>query len=174
MPEEKSFRNSAEPKASRPYMPGYGLLDAQSGKGLLPLSWAVERLAEGHNYWVATTRPDGRPHAMPVWGVWFEDRFYFSSGEQSRKAKNIAEDPRCVVGTERGTDAVVIEGVAELVMEEAVRRRFAELYSRKYQWDMEGFGEPIYAVRPSVVFGLTSSLVETATRWVFDEENRRT
>ena len=59
MPEKEPF----EPKASRPYMPGYGILDAQSGKGLLPWSWAVERLSDGHNYWVETTRPDGRPHA---------------------------------------------------------------------------------------------------------------
>lgn len=168
MPEEKPF----EPNASRPSMPGYGILDAQSGKGLLPWSWAVERLSDGHNYWVATTRPDGRPHAMPVWGVWFDNRFYFSTGEQSRKARNIAENPHCAVGTERGTDAVVIEGVAELVTGEAVRNRFAKLYGQKYKWDLTGFDEPIYAVRPSVVFGLTSGLAETATRWVFDEEDQ--
>ena len=55
-----------QPKASRPHMPGYGILDANSGKGLLPWSWATERLAKARNYWVATTRPDGNPHAMPV------------------------------------------------------------------------------------------------------------
>jgi general stress protein 26 len=170
MPEEKPF----EPKASRPYMPGYGIVDAQSGKGLLPWSWAVERLSEGHNYWVATTRPDGRSHAMPVWGIWLDNRFYFSTGAQSRKAKNIAENPQCVVGTERGTDAVVVEGEAELVIEEGARKRFAEIYSKKYNWDMTGFDEPIYAVRPSVVFGLTLGLAETATRWVFDEEKGQT
>jgi len=60
----------AEPSASRPYMPGYGLLDAAQGAGLLPWSWAVERLQRSHDYWVATVRPDGRPHVMPVWGVW--------------------------------------------------------------------------------------------------------
>ena len=170
MPEKEPF----EPKASRPYMPGYGILDAQSGKGLLPWSWAVERLSDGHNYWIATTRPDGRPHAMPVWGVWFDNRFYFSTGEQSRKARNIVENPQCVVGTERGTDAIVVEGTAELITDEAVRKRFAEFYSEKYQWHMTGFGEPIYAVRPPVVFGLTLGLAETATRWVFDEEERQT
>jgi len=42
-------------------MPGYGLPAADKGKGLLPWEWAVERLTESHNYWVATTRPEGRP-----------------------------------------------------------------------------------------------------------------
>ena len=71
----------AEPTASRPYMPGYGLLDATLGTGLLPWSWAVERLTRSHDYWVATVRPDGRPHVMPVWGIWMDDALWFSLDE---------------------------------------------------------------------------------------------
>ena len=97
-----------EPRASRPHMPGYGIADATSGKGLLPWSWAVERLTKARNYWVATTRPDGNPHAMPVWGVWIDDAFYFSTGTQSRKARNLAENPRCVIGCEIGPDQVIV------------------------------------------------------------------
>ncbi len=41
---EQSVPKRADPRASRPYMPGYGILDAASGKGLLPWSWASERL----------------------------------------------------------------------------------------------------------------------------------
>ena len=74
----------AEPKASRPDMAEYGLLDEHSGTGLLPWSWAAERLAQSRNYYVATARPDGRPHAMPVWGIWLDDVFYFSTATGSR------------------------------------------------------------------------------------------
>jgi hypothetical protein len=80
---------SKGPKASRPYMPGYGILDAKSGSGLLPWSVAVERLTEARNYWIATTRPDGRPHAMPVWGslarrsVLLQHRTAVAKGTQS-------------------------------------------------------------------------------------------
>jgi pyridoxamine 5'-phosphate oxidase-like protein len=62
-----------EPKPSRPYMPGYGTKSPTEGRGLLPWSWAEERLAQSHDYWVATVQPDGRPHLMPVWGVWDGD-----------------------------------------------------------------------------------------------------
>lgn len=169
MPAGGSSRNNPTPTADRPYMPGYGVADAKSGKGLLPWNWAVDFLSKGRNYWVATSRPDGRPHAMPVWGVWSEDKFYFSTGIQSRKARNIAKDPRCVVGTEHELDAVVVEGVAELVADKAVIRQFAEAYARKYDWDMAGFEEPIFVVHPQVVIGFTTGLEETATRWSFDK-----
>ena len=60
----------SEPRSGRPHMPGYGILGPDGGTGLLPWSWAEERLRDSRNYWLATVRPDGRPHVMPVWAVW--------------------------------------------------------------------------------------------------------
>lgn len=152
-------------------MPGYGILDADKGKGLLPWSWATERLVKAHTYWVATTRLDGAPHVMPVWGVWLDDVFCFSTGNQSRKARNLAENPRCVIACELGEDQIILEGVAEVVVGSELNRRFAQAYGPKYDWNMEGFDEPVYSVRATVVFGLTTSAGEftgSATRWTFD------
>jgi hypothetical protein len=82
-----------EGTASRPrFAPGYGISD--DAEGMLPWSWAVERLTAGRNYWVATTSPDGRPHAMPVWGVWLDDGLWFGTSGRSRKGRNLARDPR--------------------------------------------------------------------------------
>ena len=172
MSSDTSADRSSGPRATRPYMPGYGVVDAQSGKGLLPWNWAVELLTNARNYWFATTRPDGRPHAMPVWGVWLVNRFYFSTGGQSRKAKNISSNPRCVVGMDRDLDAVVVEGLAGLAAGEKLRQQFIDAYASKYDWDMAGFEEPIFVVRPLVVFGFAEGLEETATRWIFEEAGR--
>jgi hypothetical protein len=38
------------PQVSRPYMPGYGILGPDEGSGLLPWSWAAERLSHARNY----------------------------------------------------------------------------------------------------------------------------
>ena len=57
-------------------MPGYGV--PKSSKGLLPWKWAQDRLVKSRQYWIATTRPDGSPHVMPVWGLWLDSVFYFS------------------------------------------------------------------------------------------------
>ncbi len=62
MPAKKTPRKKTEPKASRPHMPGYGL--PKGRKGLLPWKWALERLQNSHNYWIATTRADSSPHVM--------------------------------------------------------------------------------------------------------------
>ena len=60
----------------------------------------MERFQKSHNYWVMTVRPDGRPHAMPVWGIWLDGRYFFSTARTSRKASNLAENANCVVCTE--------------------------------------------------------------------------
>jgi nitroimidazol reductase NimA-like FMN-containing flavoprotein (pyridoxamine 5'-phosphate oxidase superfamily) len=161
-------------------MPGYGIQDAKSGKGLLSWRWAEERLEKGRTYFISTADASGKPHLMPVWGVWFCGAFFFSTGDRSRKAKNLARDSRCSIATEidfqrkpktKGTvkDAVILEGTAELLKESRVQKKFSLLYEDKYGWDMEGFSEPIYRVRPNVVFGLTNQFNLTATRWTFNE-----
>jgi nitroimidazol reductase NimA-like FMN-containing flavoprotein (pyridoxamine 5'-phosphate oxidase superfamily) len=169
MSQKTGSERQPAPRATRPHMPGYGIAAAEAGQGLLPWDWAVERLSKGYTYWLCTTRPDGRPHAMPIWGIWLDDAFLFSTGRQSRKARNLQANPCCVVGVEVESDSVVVEGTAEEVEDQQLLQKFAKNYQAKYEWDMEGFEEPVFAVRPSVVFGLTLDLVENATRWTFDQ-----
>ncbi len=95
-------------------MPGYGIVGADEGSGLLPWSWAVERLRAARNFWVCTVRPDGRPHAMPVWGAWSGEALLFSSAVPSRKMVNLRLNPQVVVTTEEAENPVVIEGRAEI------------------------------------------------------------
>src|SRR6266571_26739 len=134
----------AQPRAGRPHMPGYGILDANSGKGLFPWSWATERLTNAGTYWIATVRPDGRPHVMSVWGVWLDDAFYFSSGMQSRKVCNLAGNSQCVITCEVGEDQLIVEGIAEQDSDGEARQKFCDAYQAKYDWDMEGFSEPFF------------------------------
>ncbi len=161
------------PEPSRPYMPGYGILDVNSGTGLLPWSWAAERLSKSRNYWVATARPDGQPHSMAVWGVWLDETFYFSTGTRSRKARNLAADPRCVICPERANEAVVLEGVAQEVTDPSVLRQFKEVYDTKYQWDIDTSEGGIYGVRPQVAFAFIENADDfpsSATRWRFQDD----
>ncbi len=179
MPQQHKPRRHTEPRASRPYMPDYGVPDVQSGGEMLTWSWATEHLVHAHNYWIATTRLDGQPHMMPVWGVWLDETFYFSTGRQSRKARNLAVNPRCVVCPEHADEAVIVEGSAEQVSDPALLRRVADAYSAKYQWpieptqdgvrDQHGNEGPVFAVRPQVVFAW-HEFPQDATRWIFDAD----
>ena len=156
-----------EPEATRPTVPGY----AFSGKktGLLPWRWAAERLKKSRQYWIATTRPNGAPHLMIVWGVWLEDSFWFSTGAMSRKARNLSANPRCVIGTDDAGEAVILEGTVDVIdVRQAEFARFATAYEKKYSWNVREMMQPVYHFRPSVGFGLFErKFDQTATRWSF-------
>jgi len=61
-----------EPLPSRPHWPDALEKTPAGDAGLKHWSWALERLEKSHNYWIATSRPDGRPHLMVVWGIWWK------------------------------------------------------------------------------------------------------
>ncbi len=103
-------RRDEEPKTSRPFMAGYGVPD--SLEGALLWSWAEERIAKSHNYWLTTVTPDGAPHTMLVWGIWLDGAYYFSTSATSRKARNLQHNSNCVVCNENAEEAVIVEGVA--------------------------------------------------------------
>jgi len=173
MPAKKPAKKKAEPKVGRPHMPGYGV--PESSKGLLPWSWAKQRLKKSHNYLISTVRPDGSPHTMVVWGLWQDGRLLFSTGGKSQKARNLGRNPNCIVCTEQANEAVIVEGVAEIA-DVSARRKFLETYTRKYKFDMSSMEEdilsmkePVFAVGPKKAFGLYEKHFQgKSTRWQFN------
>jgi nitroimidazol reductase NimA-like FMN-containing flavoprotein (pyridoxamine 5'-phosphate oxidase superfamily) len=154
-------------QAGRPIMPaGYGI--ATGREGLLPWAWVEERLASARTYWLATTRPDGRPHVMPVWGLWLEGAFYFSTARRSRKARNLAARPQAVAHLESGDEAVILEGPVHEVTDAALLARFADAYEAKYRFrpDPQDAANGSSVLRPRVVFAWREQDFPTsATRW---------
>ena len=105
---------------------------------------------------------------MIVWGLWLDRQFYFSTGAESRKARNLAANPNCVISTELADEAVIVEGTAQPAREPSFLKRFARLYQEKYGWDMSNSVEPVYAVIPRLAFGLfEKKFMGSATRWRF-------
>jgi nitroimidazol reductase NimA-like FMN-containing flavoprotein (pyridoxamine 5'-phosphate oxidase superfamily) len=171
------------------------MVDDQTGT--TPWALARERLANpepGRTSWLATVRPDGRPHLMPIIAFWIEDAFHFVVGEGTRKGRNLAADGRCVVATGSTTLPsldVVVEGRAEPLDDEAAVRRIAEMLSEN-NWPLEARGDrvygpnaptagpppySIYRMVPSKAFGLPGmfgmekfdrSELPKPTRWEFD------
>jgi nitroimidazol reductase NimA-like FMN-containing flavoprotein (pyridoxamine 5'-phosphate oxidase superfamily) len=147
-------------------MPGYGM--PSGTKGLLPWTWAEQRVQKSHNYYVMTVRTNGTPHAMPVWGIWVDSRFYFSTGAQSVKARNLAANPACVICTEKAAESVVIEGTATPIGDPARVTVLAPHYARKYKsFTLDPKMGPIFEVVPKVVFGLDEKQFKSMTRWTF-------
>ena len=146
-------------RARRPtFGGGYGVPDDQNG--MLPWSWAAERLAKAHNYWVATNGP----HASPVWALWRGGAIVFSCSPRSRKGRELARDPHVVIHLESGDEVVIVEGVAEGI--EADDSIIGE-YEAKYSFRADK-GEGWYRVAPHRVLAWTeSSFPRDATRFDF-------
>ncbi len=161
----------SRPKADRPFAPGYGIAGADEGKGLLPWSWVGRKMNSCRTFWLATIHAGlhsgrQRPHMMPVWGVWCDDAFFFSTGRKSRKGRNLAANPACTVANDDGQEAVIVEGLATLVEDAPALERIAGAYKKKYKMDPRSMGEPIFRVDPKRIFGFVEkTFSQSATRW---------
>lgn len=162
------------PKSSRPFWPDAMQTPPLGDSGLKPWSWALERLEKSHNYWIATSQSAGRPHLMIVWGIWWEDAFWFSTGAHTRKARNLAAHPYCIVATENAAEAVILEGSADRIDNRTIWRSLTAIYDRKYGGDLcallESSGSLIFRVQPVLAFAQdehAENFVDSVTRWNF-------
>jgi nitroimidazol reductase NimA-like FMN-containing flavoprotein (pyridoxamine 5'-phosphate oxidase superfamily) len=166
------------------------------GYGSPPIAWERARqhleeewrlqgpAGEGipHTHWLATVRPDGTPHVMPVGAVWLDGDFYFTTGAGTRKARNLAHNPRCVITLAAPDLDVVVEGEAVKVTDEATLQRLAQTYADHgwaptvregafyHEFSAPSAGPPpwdLYKMTPTTVFGLATSEPSGATRWRF-------
>src|SRR5437016_5490879 len=93
------------------------------GTTALPWSDAEEQLRKADVFWLATVRPEGRPHVVPVIAVWLDRSLYFATGHGEQKVKNLATNSQVSVTTGRndlseGFD-IVVEGRAAEVTDDA-------------------------------------------------------
>jgi len=133
----------------------------------MPLSWSwvTDCLSGARSYWLCTTRPDGRPHAAPVWAVWDDDRLVLSTGRGSVKGRDIARDPRVAVHQESGEEVVVCEGALVELPAADVPEDLHAAYGKKYGAGPDGrpfrldLFPPeeagIWQLRPTVVLAWT-------------------
>jgi nitroimidazol reductase NimA-like FMN-containing flavoprotein (pyridoxamine 5'-phosphate oxidase superfamily) len=157
---------------SRPSTPGY-FKAAHEGSGLLEWEPIATRFAASRNYWVSTASLQGRPHAMPVWGVWLDDRFVFSTSPQSRKARNLRANAYAAVHLEDGNAVIVVEGRVRELRDIAELSAFLTAYNPKYGWNFtpDQVTEGTFEVAPKWAFawlgGEGEAFGGTATRWRF-------
>jgi len=141
----------------------------KEGDGLLPWKWVVGQMDRCRTFWLTTIRAgSGRPHVMPLWGVWVHDAFYFSTGRKSRKGQNLAANAACTVTNDDGEKAVIVEGDAREVVDKNALQSMAAAYKKKYKMDPRAMNEPIFVVKPDKVFAfIEKSFPKSATRWRF-------
>ena len=156
------------------------------GHAPLPWSRAAAQLAsppENATHFLSTVRPDGRLHTAGVGALWVDGTFYFVSGAETRKSRNLAANPDCVISVKLDDLDLVVEGTATKVTDPATLEDVAERYAAQgWPVTVEGdaFTAPysapsagpapwdLYAFTPKTAFGVATGEPHGATRWRFD------
>jgi len=147
----------------------YGLGAAKPGEKL-PWETVAGWIEASRNYWICTTRADGRPHAKPVWGVWLEEMVLFGTSDESVTGRNLRRDPRVAIHLESGDEVAILEGEAGPLDRPELLEPFADAYEKKYDYRPTQFSPeaPPWSLAPAKVLSWTEAdFTETATRWVF-------
>lgn len=163
------------PRADRPVMPAlYNV--PEDADGLLPWRHAEERLESARNYWLATTRPDGRPHVRPVFGVWLGAVLYFDGFYKTRWARNFTAHPVVEVHLESGDEVVIVEGeVDDFTPEPELAAHITAAFAAKYDGYRVEADDGVYRLRPRLALAWSVKPIDgvrwkNATRWRFPSE----
>jgi hypothetical protein len=174
-------KKATTPKAQEPT---HKNLDIYGAK---PIPWSralkqLEASASG-TYWLATANPDGRPHVAAVGALWIDGKIYFVTGSRTRKGRNLAANPKCVVSVSLTGIDLVLEGSAVRVSDRPTLLRLARRYAAQgwpasvsgaaftAEYSASSAGRPpwnLYVVRPSTAFGVSTAEPPGATRWRFE------
>lgn len=139
-------------------------------RGVIPWRTVELTLLVTRSAWLSTTRPDGRPHAAPIWFLWEDGVVWFATDPASQKGRNLAHQPGAVLQVGDGDDVVIVEGEVRLVSDDGERQRVDVAYGSKYV-------EPVTGEHATVGFvgaGLYRLDVDRVMAWIYGTVAART
>ena len=159
---------------TEPVVEQLGIPKAYGNPNVL-LTWAAVRreLEEAPQYWVATTRPDGRPHVVPRDGNWLDDAWYYGGSPETVHNRNLENNSEVVMHIGDGLKAIIVEGEARHVrLELGIAERLADANNRKYSHYGYNTKPDIYVSRGILELKARrvlawTNLPENATRFLF-------
>lgn len=142
----------------------------ETKENLLSWDFVSGQMAQSRHYWISTVFPDGRPHVVPVWGIWHENRLLFEGSIQTGWGQNILKNPHIAVHLPDPVKVVIIEGTAHIIQDGELDQNTWNIldttFQSKYQVD---HGSPYIYVQPKRVLAWDGEILSTMTRWVFDQ-----
>jgi Pyridoxamine 5'-phosphate oxidase len=137
---------------------------------LLDWTSVEQRLIDSLHYWLATVRRDGRPHVVPVDGMWLDGGCHFGGDPATVHIRNLRSDGRATLNLEDGESAVIVEGTAEWTMpSQSVAQRLAAAARAKYGYSdsAASYQAGVWRLQPVKVLAWTQLYLD-ATRFRFD------
>lgn len=145
--------------------------------GFIPWHTIDLQLRSMRSIWISTTRPNGRPHAVPVWYWWDGLHIYFVTSRTTQKAKNLAHQAGIVVHAGDGDDVIILEGTVMPVTSPTEQQRVNAGYGEKYvdphtgrQATVFNPNDDLYRVSIERVMAWSYGAVATRTDWHFADD----
>ena len=167
------------PIITRPKFPkGY----ADNPASYVTWDWVAEQLASAKHYWLCSVRPPssdaqgGRPHVVPRWGVFIDNKFYYDGSPETQHSQNIEKNPNVALHLESGEKAIIMEGASQAAEkpEPDFAKQLAKAISEKYsalgyspepnQWDEGGLF--VFTPRQCITW---SAFTENPTKFIFED-----
>jgi nitroimidazol reductase NimA-like FMN-containing flavoprotein (pyridoxamine 5'-phosphate oxidase superfamily) len=166
MPVRQSERVTPVPRSEQLAIP------AEYGKPTELLDWGVvePRLREARHYWLATVRADGRPHVVPLDGLWIDGRWYFGGSPGTVKHRNLLANPRVTLHLDGSESAVIVEGRCEIEQPTAQGAHdLVAASTAKYGYapPVEAYLQGVWVLTPERALAWTD-LTRDATRFLFE------
>ena len=163
----------ASPKVTRPKFPkGY----VDNPKSFLTWDWVAARLTESQHYWLCSVRPNRKPHVVPRWCVYVDGKIYYDGSPETRHARNIEKNPNISLHLESGSEAIILEGIAEPAGKPSpeLGKKLSQAY-KKYKefgyapkpnaWDEGGLF--VFTLRQCIAW---SNFTQDPTKFIFEVE----
>jgi len=120
----------------------------------------MARIDDDRNIWLATVRPNGRPHLTPIWYCFHDRRFWICTGADTVKTRNVRLNPNVSVSLEDGSRPLVAEGTVT-VHQRPYPQPVIDAFILKYDWDISRRDDPD---------GTFDALLEVAVhRWLMGD-----
>jgi general stress protein 26 len=149
-------------------------IPSEYGNPTQRLEWTVveEKLTNATVYWIASTRPDGRPHVIPRDGMWLDGALYYGGSPKTVHHRNVTRNPYVTVHIGDGHEAIIVEGAVEIEKptEEMAARLSDESLAKYPQYgriDPNLYMGGVSVLRPRRVLAWTA-FTENATRFKFE------
>lgn len=161
-------RNISRPKFPKGYV--------EQPVAFLDWDWVAAQLSGSLHYWFCSVRPNGRPHVIPRWAVFLDEKIYYDGSPETRHSRNIVLNPHVSVHLEDGTQAIILEGTSAAAGKPSseMGNRLSQEYKRKYKdlgyapepdsWDEGGLF--VFTPRQCIAW---SKFNEDPTKFIFDE-----
>ena len=147
-------------------IPGYKL--PTSPTSLLTWQFVADQMHAARYYWISTINRNNQPHAVPVWGIWYENRVHLEGSPKTAWAKNAIRTSAVSIHLPSAEQVVLIEGTAQFLddtdLDSAAWHTIDSQYQAKYQITE---GSPWVMIHPRTVMAWDHPNLSSMTRWQF-------